>query len=92
MVLTYAALPDPEPAATQPIDPYRPVPYALDPLYPALAGIGPHDVALHACRHLAYLWRTDPVVALAADAAPELWELIRVLRPAVAGALQPCLR
>jgi len=92
VVLTYVALPDPEPAATHAIDPDRPAPYALDPLSPALSGIGPHDVAVHACRHLAYLWRTDPVVALAAEAAPELWGLIRVLRPAVAGALQPCLR
>jgi hypothetical protein len=87
VVLTYAALPDPEPAATHLIDPDRALPYAPDPLSPALPAIRPHDVAVHACRHLAYLRRTDPVVALTAQGAPDLWELIGTLRPALAGAL-----
>jgi hypothetical protein len=87
VVLTYAALPDPQPAQASPIDPARPAPYAADPLAPALDGVGVHDAAVHACRHLAYLRQTDPVVALAAGAAPELWESIGVLHPAVAGLL-----
>jgi len=33
-------------------------------------------VALHACRHLAYLHHTNPVVADRATAAPDLWAAI----------------
>src|SRR5919201_881087 len=52
VVLTYAALPDPDPALADPLDPDRPAPYAEDPLAPALTGLSPHDAAVHACRHL----------------------------------------
>ncbi|NUT34854.1 MAG: hypothetical protein HOV79_17495, partial [Hamadaea sp.] len=55
VVLTYAALPDPEPFAAVPLDLWRPLPYADDPLAPALARVDDVDVAAHACRHLAYL-------------------------------------
>ncbi len=87
VVLTYAALPDPQPLGSQPLDATRPTPYAIDPLAPALDGVSPHDAAVHAGRHLAYLRQTDPVVALAAACAPELWDLIGELCPTVAGLL-----
>lgn len=92
VVLTYVALPDPSPdsglglglgPAAEPV-PLR-APYATDPLAPALAGLTAGDVAVHAVRHLAYLRRTDPLVAATATAAPELWALIDELDPAVAG-------
>ncbi len=41
--------------------------------------------AVHAVRHLAYLRRTDPLVAATATAAPELWSRIDELDPALAG-------
>jgi len=87
VILTYAGLPDPEPADALPLDPWRPLPYAVDPLAPALDHVSAEDVAAHACRHLAYLRRTDPVVALASDDAPLLWDLIAGLAPAMAGLL-----
>jgi len=88
VVLTYVALPDPAPdsglrPAAEPV-PLR-APYATDPLAPALAGLTAGDVAVHAVRHLAYLRRTDPLVAATASAAPELWALIDELDPALAG-------
>jgi hypothetical protein len=84
VVLTYVALPDPEPGrGAQPL-PHR-APYATDPLAPALSGLTAGDVAVHAVRHLAYLRRTDPLVAATAAAAPELWSLIDELDPALAG-------
>jgi len=90
VVLTYAALPDPHPETAIPLDPWRSLPYADDPLGPALDRLTAGDVAAHACRHLAYLWRTDPVVALTANAAPDLWYIIAGLSPAVAGlVIQP---
>jgi hypothetical protein len=87
VVLTYAGLPDPLPAPAVPLDLRQPLPYAADPLAPTLDHLTVHEVAVHACRHLAYLQRADPVVALTADAAPQLWELIADFSPAVAGLL-----
>ncbi|MEV6968713.1 hypothetical protein AB0M47_26710 [Hamadaea sp. NPDC051192] len=87
VILTYAALPDPDPARTLPLDPSRPLPYAADPLAPASAVIDVADVAAHACRHLAYLRQTDPVVALAALDDPQLWDLVADSTPAMGGLL-----
>lgn len=92
VVLTYAALPDPDPSDAVPLDLWRPLAYADDPMAPALTQVDDEDVAAHACRHLAYLRRTDPLVALTADVAPQLWDLLAGLSPAVAGLLvQPAL-
>jgi hypothetical protein len=85
VVLTYAALPDPDPATALPLKPDQTLPYAVDPLAPSLDRLSVHDVAVHACRHLAYLRQTDPVVSLTADEAPELWQLIGGLSPTMAG-------
>jgi hypothetical protein len=63
-----------------------------DPLAPAPARIRAGDVAVHACRHLAYLRHTDPLVTDLAAAEPDLWNLIAAVAPAVAGLLvQPGL-
>jgi hypothetical protein len=85
-VLTYAALPDPDPAgaAPVPIDGGTP---SDDPLAPSPARITAGDVASHACRHLAYLRHTDPVVAGRAPAAPDLWRWLERFSPTVAGLL-----
>jgi len=86
VVLTYVGLPDPSPERALPVSPRR-LPYAADRLAPTLPGVTTDDVALHAIRHLAYLRRTDPLVAATAAASPELWGLIERLDPAVAGRL-----
>jgi hypothetical protein len=50
--------------------------------------IAPHEVAAHACRHLAFLRATDSVVGGIADAHSGLWRLIAEFRPDVAGAFR----
>lgn len=89
LTVTYVGLPDPRPAASTTPIVHTPVLGSADPLAPSPAQIEPVDVAVHACRHLAFLRQTDPTVAAAADAAPTLWELIAEFTPAVAGTLTP---
>lgn len=91
VVVTYAALPDPDPAAVS-----RPVQTDLTstgghPLTPSPARVDLETVAAHACRHLALLVATDEQVGQAAVALPDLWQPIRKLTPGVAGALAPVL-
>lgn len=88
IVLTYVALPDPAPGPC-----LRPVPLLVKassagPLAPSPGSVSVDDVAAHACRHLAYLRHTDPVVADRSVAAPQLWALIDEFVPAVAGLLR----
>lgn len=86
VVLTYAALPDPAPAGGAEV-PHDRGAHSHDPLAPAPPSIHAGDVAAHACRHLAYLRHTDPLVAGQARALPGLWRLIGAFTPAVAGLL-----
>ncbi|WP_320064307.1 hypothetical protein [Micromonospora sp. RTGN7] len=93
LTVTYVALPDPSPGApTTQIAP-TPVLNSGDPLAPSPAEIRPVDVAVHACRHLAFLRQTDPTVAAVAApsgaGAPLIWRFISEFTPAVAGALAP---
>ncbi|MFI5938194.1 hypothetical protein [Actinoplanes sp. NPDC051494] len=89
IVLTYAALPDPEPwTATVLRGAGRPPAAGADPLTPSPERVGDADVVAHACRHLAFLHGTDPVVAATAEQHPALWELLDAHRPTVAGAFQ----
>jgi hypothetical protein len=92
LLLTYVALPDPDPSA--PAEPVLdlPVTRGPDPLTPSPAVVRPVDVAAHACRHLAFLRHTDPQVAGVAAGAGELWDLIDVFTPAVAGLLPTGVR
>lgn len=76
LVLTYAVVPDPDPARPAiPLDPAGIV-SSGDPLLPAPAEIHDHHVAAHAVRHLAYLAETDPTVRTAARQHPALWAAI----------------
>jgi hypothetical protein len=76
VILTYAVLPDPEPAraATPLID--AGVVCSGDALRPAPPELHDHHVAAHAVRHLAYLAGTDPAVIAAATTQPELWAAV----------------
>jgi hypothetical protein len=49
--------------------------------------IDAEQVVTHACRHLAYLRRTDPLVAARCAEQWTLWTLIDQHRPAAAGLL-----
>ena len=87
IVLTYAALPDPDPATATRLDGVGLTAVAAGPLDPSPAGTDRPAVARHACRHLAFLRRTDRVVAASARYHPRLWDLIGRHEPAPAGAL-----
>jgi predicted PurR-regulated permease PerM len=86
VVLTYAALPDPDPHL-----PTRPVPLGQvvtsgDPEEP-----DPQpdldNVAAHACRHLAFLMKTDSAVAEAIGQHSGVDQVLQALTPAAAGQL-----
>ncbi|WP_380165038.1 hypothetical protein [Jannaschia sp. R86511] len=87
VVLTYAALPDPDPTApgTTLVDPA--VVSSGDPLRPAPDLLHGHHVVAHAVRHLAELARRDPAVRAAAgtadEAGRELWRRLTDLAPRV---------
>lgn len=87
VVLTYAALPDPVPGPCLRPVPLLPRSASVGPLAPSPELVSTDDVAAHACRHLAYLRHTDPLVRRRAQAAPQLWALIDEFVPAVAGLL-----
>jgi hypothetical protein len=87
VLLTYAALPDPDPSTAHILGSEIPVAASPDPLAPSPNQVGDEQVAAHACRHLAYLRHTDPVVAAAASGIPALWDLIGTYQPDVAGLL-----
>ncbi|HSV65686.1 MAG TPA: hypothetical protein VLJ59_07245 [Mycobacteriales bacterium] len=87
LVLTYLIYPDPEPAAeATPLTTPR-IAHGADPSHPDPPVVLPDHVATHAARHLAWLAHTDPVIAHAVGADPDLWQALRALVPAPAGAL-----
>ncbi len=86
VVLTYAALPDPDPTDATVLPGPVPGPDA-DPLAPCRPQVRLDHVVSHACRHLAWLRYTDRVVAERAARVPHLWALIDRYRPAPAGQL-----
>ena len=85
IVLTYAALPDPMAATATVLGPPAAPAIGADPLNPSPPAVGPGDVVAHACRHLTFLRRTDPVVAAASRHHPGLWALLDAYQPDVAG-------
>ena len=85
IVLTYVALFDPDPRGAAIVRPLDEPARGTGPLEPSPPQIAEHDVVMHACRHLAFLRQTDPVVATASRANPVLWALLRAYEPDVAG-------
>jgi hypothetical protein len=85
VVLTYAALPDPDPGGA--VSLVAPPDFAgsTDGRSPSPDLILPEHVVVHACRHLAWLHRNDPLVRALADGQPRLWDLIDRYPPAPAG-------
>jgi len=87
VILTYAALPDPDPLDAALLRDAVAVAATDDPLAPCLHRVPPEQVVAHACRHLAWLRQTDPVVAAAAASTPALWSHIDQHWPTLAGQL-----
>ena len=76
LVLTYAALPDPDPVApAQPLLTPSIVAGSTS-LRPSPEVLHEHHVAAHAVRHLADLAERDPVVTAAAAQDPLLWAAV----------------
>jgi hypothetical protein len=81
LVLTYAALPDPNPAAPAQSLVAPSVVAGSTSLRPSPDVLHAHHVAAHAVRHLADLAERDPVVTAAAAQQPQLWaEVTRTAR------------
>jgi hypothetical protein len=76
VVLTYAALPDPDDHAARPFAPSLIV-AASDPVSPQPEMLRRENVLTHALRHLAMLSREDPTIGALVPRHPELWEAIR---------------
>lgn len=85
IVLTYAALPDPDPRTAAFLEPPTGPAAGAGPLTPSPAHVEHADVVVHACRHLAFLHHTDPVIRAAAAQQPTLWALLDAHQPDVAG-------
>ncbi|MGH3821757.1 MAG: hypothetical protein ACRDRA_02765 [Pseudonocardiaceae bacterium] len=89
LILTYAVLPDPNPAESSvravPADaPIVSSPNAAAPTPPAVTI---EHVLAHALRHLSMVARTSPPVTAAVDAHPRLWHAVVAHTPDVAGQL-----
>jgi hypothetical protein len=83
VVLTYVALPDPDPGAVRfPVG--ATIEQGEDGADPS-PDVDLADVAAHACRHLAFLDRTDAEVSAALVDQRELRGLVRGFAPDVAG-------
>jgi hypothetical protein len=83
VVLTYVALPDPRPASRN-----HPIPTDIAEAWNSIRPSprpSSDQVAAHACRHLAFLARTDDAVASALGRHPQLRRLILQHVPDVAG-------
>nr|WP_157555089.1 hypothetical protein [Herbidospora sakaeratensis] len=79
LVLTYAVCPDPDPRRpAEELTEFR-LARGPAPARPAPDDLRVGDVAAHALRHLAHLLRSDPVVAAAFGAAPDVVRGLRRL-------------
>ncbi len=89
LILTYAALPDPEPTAgtvrALPAD--ARIVCSADASVPTPAVVTIEHVLAHALRHLSMVARTTPEVGQAIDAYPQLWHAVIAHTPDVAGQL-----
>ena len=87
IVLTYAALPDPEPdrPAVPILDPG--LARSADPRRPSPPQVRHAQVAAHAARHLALIADTDPLVREVLDRSPELGRALAALGRVPAGQL-----
>ncbi|WP_433616865.1 hypothetical protein ACQP2P_16070 [Dactylosporangium sp. CA-139114] len=89
VVLTYVAVFDAVPAPDAvPLGPHG-IARSGDPAAPSPPVVCRDAVATHALRHLAWLRRTDEVLATALAGLPELWRALGGYLPGLAGELPP---
>jgi hypothetical protein len=83
LLLTYVVLPDPRPSGRRSRVPTRIARGCRAAAPSPIADVA--EVAAHACRHLAFLVRTDPVVAKALAAHRDIDRALSAFAPGVAG-------
>lgn len=89
LTLTYAVLPDPDPAEStgQAVPADAHIICSADAAAPTPALVTVEHVLAHALRHLSLVARTSPAVMAAVDTHPRLWHAVVVHTPDVAGQL-----
>ncbi len=89
LILTYAVLPDPDPAkgTVHAVPTGAHIVCSADAAAPTPAVVTTEHVLAHALRHLSLVARTSPAVMAATDAHPRLWHAVVVHTPDVAGQL-----
>lgn len=89
LILTYAVLPDPDPAdgAVHAVPPDAAIACSADASAPTPAVVGVEHVLAHALRHLSLVARTSPAVTAAVAKYPRLWDAVLACAPSVAGQL-----
>ncbi|WP_344646866.1 hypothetical protein [Cryptosporangium japonicum] len=85
LVLTYVALPDPSPSLPAATLDSAELAVSDDPTRPSPPSVEVRQVAAHACRHLAWLARTDAIARRALDDVPLLRDTLLQFAPAPAG-------
>jgi hypothetical protein len=89
LILTYAVLPDPNPAegTAHAVPADARIVCSADAAAPSPTVVEVEHVVAHALRHLSLVARTCPAVAVAVDMHPQLWHAVSVHAPDVAGQL-----
>lgn len=89
LILTYAVLPDPDPAAAivRAVPADATIACSADAAAPTPPTVTVEHVLAHALRHLSLVARTTPEVVTAADSHPRLWHAVVAHTPDVAGQL-----
>ncbi|HEY6421803.1 MAG TPA: hypothetical protein VIY28_00875 [Pseudonocardiaceae bacterium] len=89
LILTYAVLPDPDPAegAVQAVPTDARMVCSADAAAPTPPVVGVEHVLAHALQHLSLVARTSPAVVAAVAAHPRLWHAVLARTPGVAGQL-----
>ena len=89
LILTYAVLPDPDPAGgtVRAIPADAKIASSADAANPTPAVVTVDHVLAHALRHLSMVARTSPAVGKAVDEYPRLWHAVVAHTPDVAGQL-----
>ncbi|HYZ08691.1 MAG TPA: hypothetical protein VE709_08965 [Pseudonocardiaceae bacterium] len=87
LVLSYAVLPDPDPAGARPVPTGVQIVCSGDVSAPSPPVVDVEHVLAHALRHLSLVARTSPDVVAATAAHPLLWDAVLAHAPGVAGEL-----
>jgi hypothetical protein len=89
LILTYAVLPDPNPAqgTVRAVPADAAIVCSADTAAPTPPVVAVEHVLTHALRHLSMVARTSPAVGKAVEAYPRLWDAVVAYTPDVAGQL-----